>query len=77
MSSQDHTYLCKALLARLNQAVAQIQISETSTVRLLTKLWHTTHVLHQLIKLICTKRVYDILIISLCVDQLLAASQLF
>ncbi len=25
MSSQDHTYLCKALLAHLNQAVAQTQ----------------------------------------------------
>lgn len=31
MSSQDHTYLCKALDARLNQAVAQIQIEENSS----------------------------------------------
>lgn len=38
MSSKDHTYLCKALLACLNQAVAQIQIAENSAVRLLTKL---------------------------------------
>lgn len=32
MSSQDHTYLCKALFARLNQAVAQIQPAENSAV---------------------------------------------
>lgn len=37
MSSQDHTYLCKALFACLNQAVAQIQSAETSAVRLLAK----------------------------------------
>lgn len=37
MNSQDHTYLCKALLARLNQAVAHIQIAESSAARLLTK----------------------------------------
>lgn len=37
MSSQDHTYLCKALFACLNQAVAQIQSAENSAVRLLAK----------------------------------------
>ena len=42
MSSQDHTYLCKALLACLNQAVEQIQVEGNFAVRLLTKPLCTT-----------------------------------
>lgn len=38
MSSRDHTYLCKALLARLNQAVAHVQTAQSPEVGLLTKL---------------------------------------
>lgn len=72
MSSQDHTYLCKALLARLNQAVAHIQTAENSAVRLLTKLQGNTKSCNQSFR--PAERIKGFmtseLMILLCIDQL-------